>query len=64
MQDRRPYYVVHAGGPFIWILWIGTIPVALVGIKTRSIRYHAVAGTVFFLWQVLSGFETLPHLGF
>lgn len=57
-------YVVHAGGPFIWILWIGTIPVALVGIKTRSIRYHAVAGTVFFLWQVLSGFETLPHLGF
>lgn len=57
-------YVVNAGGPWIWIFWIATVPVALIGIRTRSIRYHAVAGTVFFLWQVLLGFETLPHLGF
>ena len=57
-------YVVNANGPWIWIFWIATVPVAAIGIRSRNVRYHAVTGTAFFLWQVLTGFVTLPHLGF
>lgn len=57
-------YVVNAAGPVIWVFWIATLPVAVIGIRSRSRRYHAVAGTVFLVWQVLSGIITLPHLGF
>ena len=57
-------YVVNAGGPWIWVFWIATFPLAVIGIRSRSRRYHAVVGTAFLAWEVLVGIATLPRLGF
>ena len=39
-----------------------TPPVVIVGIVTTKIRIHNIMGTVFFVWQVLFGFDAIKLL--
>lgn len=50
-------------GPWAWAFWLATVPVAVVGFRSANIRHHAVMGSVFLVWQILVGFESLPSLG-
>ena len=39
-----------------------TIPVVIIGVTTTKIRFHNVAGLVFFGWQLLLGFGNIEVL--
>jgi len=39
-----------------------TVPVAIIGIMTAKIRFHNVAGVIFFGWQFLLGFGNIESL--
>ena len=59
-------YVVDPGGvgPWTWSYWLLALLVGVVGLVSNKIRHHALIGVVFLLWQVASGFGSLPSLGF
>lgn len=47
-----------------WSFWVAAVLVAVIGVRSRTIRHHTVMGVAFFVWQVLIGFGSLPTLGF
>ena len=54
-------YILDTG--FINIAFAAaTIPVVIIGIRTTKIRIHNFMGTIFFGWQVLTGFGSLEIL--
>jgi len=41
---------------------VATIPVVIIGIRTTKMRTHNIMATIFFGWQVLTGFGSLEIL--
>jgi hypothetical protein len=56
-------YILDAG-PLTWGFWIVTVPVCIVGARSRTVRHHTMMAVGFFVLQVAVGFVTLPTLGF
>lgn len=54
---------VGDSGPWVWLFWLTTIPVCIVGVRSTVPRHHAVMALGFWIWQVAVGFESLPTLG-
>jgi hypothetical protein len=57
-------YLMNEQGVFIWAYWLASIPVAVVGIRSDSLRVHNFMGILFLCWQILIGFEVTPTLRF
>jgi hypothetical protein len=54
-------YILDTG--FINIAFAAaTIPVVIIGIRTTKMRIHNIMATIFFGWQVLTGFGSLENL--
>ena len=43
-----------------WGYSVAGIPVAVIGFRSRRIRTHTIMGIVFFVWQVVFGFDVSP----
>jgi len=41
---------------------IATIPVVIIGIRTTNMRIHNIMAAIFFVWQILIGFDHLETL--
>jgi len=57
-------YVAEVLGPWSWSYWILLLVVALLGIRSRSLRYHGLAGLLVVVWQQAQAFSDLAVLGF
>jgi hypothetical protein len=50
-------------GIWAWGYWLVTIPVAVIGMRSKTIRYHAGMGVAFLVYYLMSAFVTVPTLG-
>ena len=51
------------GGFWSWGFALLTVPIAVIGMRSRSNRLQAVFAVAFFILQLLVGFEAMPELG-
>lgn len=54
---------VADNGPWVWLFWLITVPVCIVGMRSTLPRHHAAMALTFWIWQIAVGFEALPTLG-
>lgn len=53
---------VAATGPFAVGLVIVTIPVFVIGIRSKNLRVHTPMAVIMLIWQVLVSFNAFPQL--
>jgi hypothetical protein len=49
-------------GVLSWGYSVAGIPVAVIGFRSRRIRTHMIMAMVFFVWQIILGFDVSPLL--
>ncbi|MFW6089355.1 MAG: hypothetical protein ACODAB_06350 [Gemmatimonadota bacterium] len=57
-------YIVLQVGPWVITYWLAAIVLAAIGIRVRSIRYHAAVGVGLLLLDFATSVVALPRLGF
>jgi hypothetical protein len=57
-------YVADTLGPYTWGFWVACVVAALIGIRSKNLRYHKIAGVTLFLWQQAQAFAEFSLLGF
>ena len=57
-------YVINEQGIAIWVYWLASIPVAIVGIRSTRVRVHNLMSCSFLIWQIVMAFEVTPTLRF
>jgi hypothetical protein len=57
-------YIVVQTGPWTMLFWFTSIIMSVIGLRARSLRYHATAGVTLLLLDLASSVVSLPRLGF
>lgn len=57
-------YIVNETGPWVIVYWLAAIALSAIGIRARSLRYHATAGVILLLLDLAASVGSLPRLGF
>lgn len=57
-------YIANDLGPWVVTYLLAAIVLAAIGIRVRSIRYHAIAGVALLLLDFATSVVALPRLGF
>lgn len=57
-------YVFDVLGPWTWTFWVVLLAVSVIGVRSRSLRYHAIASLTLLFWQQAQAFADLSILGF
>lgn len=57
-------YIAVEVGPWVVTYWLAAIVVSAIGIRTRNIRYHTIAGVALLLLDFATSVVALPRLGF
>ena len=50
--------------PWVLLYWLASMTLSAIGIRARSLRYHATAGVALLLLDIAVSFVSLPRLGF
>jgi len=57
-------YIVLQTGPWTMLFWLTSIIMSVIGLRARSMRYHATAGVTLLLLDIASSVVSLPRLAF
>lgn len=57
-------YIVNDVGPWVAMYLLAAFVVGAIGIRVRSIRYHAIAGASLLIFDFTTSVVNLPRLGF
>jgi len=57
-------YIVLQTGPWTMLFWLTSIIMSVIGLRARSMRYHATAGVTLLLLDLASSVVSLPRLAF
>jgi len=57
-------YIIDEQGVLVWAYWLTSMPAAIVGIRSASLRVHDFMGVFFLCAQLLLAFEVTPVLRF
>lgn len=56
-------YMVDVLGPWTWSFWALTVVFCIIGIRSRTLRFHKVAAVILLVWQQAQAFADFSLLG-
>jgi len=57
-------YLMNEQGLLIWLFWLASIPVTIVGIRSARLAIHNSMGVAYLCWQFAIGYGVTPMLRF